>query len=377
VAEDLSEYEQELKQEWASGDGVEPGTKKRRLPQKKSRKNQEAVEEHWFPELSREEMLRTEVYGEYLAKVAAADFYVARYRKRLLGEYTATLTLDQAHSLIRSPAAQVLPTSFFRGMRIPVGDHDAAFLEHEPGLDEAEESVGEYAIIRVWWAENPEGIEQRVQSAVTEGEDLTWLDFRNEEGEDDYMAVRRDSVLGELQRLASSLTERFPWGEAQATWFVLTGEPPLVPPIKVRYTSRPAQVYLEPSGKPERFEYGEVTISAVPWVSEKIVAKAYFNLQQRILPGDENRPLGRRRLELLRFVIQRENPVDLTQARRGRIGTELVEAWDRKNPNWAYGQYKQPTSAFWDAFNDVEELVLHPSWTHPRKVSQSGEAASP
>ena len=376
VAEDLFEYENELQQELASGGGGERTPRKRRQRQRKSRKNQEAVEEHWFPELSDEEMLRVEVYGEYLAKVAAADLYVARYRKRVLGERTATLTPDQAHSLIRSPAAQVLPTSIFRGMRIPVGDHDAAFLDHEPGLDEAEESVGEYAIIRVWWTENPEGMEQRVQSAVTEGEDLTWLEFRNEEGEDAFMAVRQDSVLGELQRLASSLTERFPWPEAQATWFVLTGEPPLVPPVKVRYTSRPAQVYLEPSGDPERFEYGEVTISAAPWVSEKIVADAYFNLQQRILPGDENRPLGQRRLELLRFVIQSENPVELTQARRGRIGKELVESWDRKNPNWAYGQYKQPTSAFWDAFNDVEELVLHPSWTHPRKVSQSGEAES-
>lgn len=147
------------------------------------------------------------------------------------------------------------------------------------------------------------------------------------------MAVRQDSVLGELQQLASSLTERFPWGEAQATWVVLTGEPPLVPPVKVRYTSRPAQVYLEPSGEPERFAYSEVTISAAPWVSEKIVAEAYFNLQQRILPGDENRPLERRRLELLRFVIQREIPIELTRGRRGRIGKELVEAWDQKNPN--------------------------------------------
>ena len=383
VAEDLFAYEKELKQELASRNVGESATRRRRLRQRKSRQNQEVEEEHWFPKLSSEEMLRVEVYGEYLAKVAAADFYVARYRKRVLGERMATLTPHQAHSLIRSPAAQALPANLFRGMRITISDHDAAFLEHESGLDE-EESVGEYTIIRVRWSENPEGIEWRVQSAVTEGEesavtegeDLAWLEFRNEQGEDDYMAVRRDSVLGELQRLASSLTERFPWGEAQATWFVLTGEPPLVPPVKVRYTSRPAQVHLEPSGKPERFAYGEVTISAAPWVPEQIVADAYFNLQQRILPGDENRPLRRRRLELLRFVIQRENPVELTQARRRRIGKDLVEAWDRKNPNWAYGQYTQPTSAFWDAFNDIEELVLQPSWTHPHKVSQSGEAES-
>ena len=129
------------------------------------------------------------------------------------------------------------------------------------------------------------------------------------------------------------------------------------------------RVHLEPSGDIERFTYSEMTISAAPWVSEKIVAEACYNLQSRILPGKQNRPLERRRLELLRFVIQRENPIELTRTRRSRIGKELVEAWDRKNPNWAYGNNRQPTSAFWDAYNDAEKQLLHPSWAHPRKVS--------
>jgi hypothetical protein len=372
-AEDLFEYEKELKQELAS-DG-NPTPRKRRQRQRKSRQNQEVEEEHWFPELSREEMLRAEVYGEYLAKVAAAHFYVARYRKRVLGERTATFTPDQAHSLIRSPAAQALPTSFFRGVRIPVGDHDAAFLDPESHLDE-EESVGDYATIRVRWSENPEGIEWSVQSVVTEGKDGTRLWFRNEKGKDEFIAVRRDSVLGELQRRSSRLTEQFPWREAQATWFILTGEPPLVPPVEVRYTSRPARVHLKPSGDTERFGYGEVNISAAHWVSEQIVAEVFFNLQQRILPGEQNRTLGWRRLELLRFVLERENPVELTRASRRRIGKELVEAWDKEKPHWAYVQYDQPTSAFWDAFNDAESQVMYPSWTHPRKLRQTSADSS-
>jgi hypothetical protein len=208
-----------------------------------------------------------------------------------------------------------------------------------------------------------------VPLAVPGGKDLAWLDFRNEEGEDDFMAVQRDSVLGELQRLASRLAEQFPWREVQATWFILTGEPPLVPPVKVRYTLRPVRVHLEPSGDTERFTYGEVIISAAPWVSEKIVAEAYYNLQSRILRSGQNRPLERRRLELLRFVIQRENPLKLTRARRRRIGKELVEAWDRKHPNWIYGDNPQPTSTFWEAYNDAERQLLHPLWAHPRKVS--------
>ena len=153
-----------------------------------------------------------------------------------------------------------------------------------------------------------------------------------------------------------------------------------MPPVKVRYTLRPVRVQLVPSGDTERFAYGEVTISAAPWVSEKIVAEAYYNLQQRILPGEQNRPLERRRLEVLRFVIQRENPLRLTRGRRRRIGKELVEAWDRKYPHWSYGEYDQPTSAFWDAYNDAEKSVLHPSWTppprKPRKFWLTGDVGS-
>jgi hypothetical protein len=165
--------------------------------------------------------IAAEVYGEYLAKVPAADYYVARYRKRVVDEHTATLTPDQVHSLVRSAAAQALPPSFFRRMRIPIGDHNADLVHSE--FDVEGDLVGGYAPIRVRWSENPEGIERRVPSTVDVGRGSSWLEFRNEKGEDDFMAVRQDSVLGELQRLASRLTEQFLWREAQATWFILTG----------------------------------------------------------------------------------------------------------------------------------------------------------
>ena len=51
VAEDLIEYEKELKQELASGGGGKSTARKRRLGQRKSRQNQGVEEDHWFPEL--------------------------------------------------------------------------------------------------------------------------------------------------------------------------------------------------------------------------------------------------------------------------------------------------------------------------------------
>jgi hypothetical protein len=369
-AEDLFEYEKELRQELATDASTEATARKRRVGQRSPRQDQETAEVHWFPQLDRKTELRAEVYGEYLAKVAADDLYVARYRKRVLGEPMATLTPSQAYSLIRSAAAQTLPPGFFQRMRIPVGDHSAVVLDYEFEGGEGE-SVKDNATIRVWWPENPEGILKRVQSSVSASAYFRWLEFRNEKGVDDSILVQRNSVLGELQRVGNRLAEQFPWREDQATWFTLTGAPPLVSPLKIRYKWHPARVHL-PSGDTTRFTDGEVTISVVPWVPERSVSEAYFNLQRRILQVLHNQPLERPGLELLRFVLQREDPLRLDRARRRKVGKKLVEAWDRKYPNWAFGQYKQPTSAFWDAYNDAESRVMHPVWTLPRKLRQTG-----
>jgi hypothetical protein len=198
----------------------------------------------------------------------------------------------------------------------------------------------------VRWPENPEGILKRVRSSVSGSAYSRWLEFRNEEGEDDSILVQRASVLGELQRVANRLAEQFPWREDQATWFALTGAPPLVSPIKIRYKWHPARVH-HTSGDTTRFTYGEVTISVVPWVPETSVSEAYFNLQRRILQVQQNQPLERPGLELLRFVLEKENPLRLDRARRRKVGRKLVEAWDQAYPHWAYGQDTRPTGTFW------------------------------
>lgn len=293
---------------------------------------------------------------------------MARYRKSVLSEPGATLTPSQAHSLIRSAAAQTLPPGFFRRMRIPVGDYSAEVLDHEVDVGEGE-SVKDYATILVRWPENPEGILKRVRSPVSASAYSSRLEFRNEKDEDASILVQRSSVLGELQRVANRLTEQFPWREDQAAWFTLTGEPPLVSPIKIRYKWHPARIH-HPWGDTTRFTYGEVTISVIPWVPETNVSEAYFNLQRRILQVQQNQPLERPGLELLRFVLQQENPLGLTRARRRKVGRKLVEAWDRKYPHWAYGENTRPTDAFWEAYRDAEDQVMHPLWTHPRKLRE-------
>jgi hypothetical protein len=309
-------------------------------------------------------LLRAEVYEEYLAKVAGADYYVTRYRKKVLGESLTTVTRRQAYRLIRSSAAQALPPSFFRRMQIPVRGHDSELLAYESDVQDAG-VTRDCATVRVTWAENVQGVDMRVMSESNESKYPTLLTFQNEQGHAESIYVWRGSVLGELQRLVSSLIKQFPWSEAQATWFVLTGEPPAVPPVKIRYTLRPVKVQFQPYGDTRRVEYGMVTISAAPWVSEKIVSEAYYNVQERILRNQHNRQLKSHTLELLRFVLSREDPTTLTRARRKQRGKELVEAWNRKYPHWGY---QKSTSDFWRDYSRAERLVTLPKWASPRTL---------
>src|SRR5918993_398953 len=52
-AEELFEYEKELRQELVSDASMDARTTKRRLGQRKNRQDREAAEEHWFPQLDR------------------------------------------------------------------------------------------------------------------------------------------------------------------------------------------------------------------------------------------------------------------------------------------------------------------------------------
>ena len=55
------------------------------------------------------------------------------------------------------------------------------------------------------------------------------------------------SVLGRLRKVASKLSQRYPWEPSTAAWFVLTGDPPGYPHLPQRVRARTLQKTMEPS----------------------------------------------------------------------------------------------------------------------------------
>lgn len=124
--------------------------------------------------------------------------------------------------------------------------------------------------------------------------------------------------MGQLRKLASKLAERYPWETADAAWFVLTGEPPWVPPLTA--TS---------SGPDLAKNHGTITIRAAHWVSEEAVSDLYLKMKSRMHPTHTT---SQRRLTLFRFVTERSSGVNKLD--RGGLVTGLrTPPWRSLQPN--------------------------------------------
>jgi hypothetical protein len=120
------------------------------------------------------------------------------------------------------------------------------------------------------------------------------------------MAPYGKPILGEM-RLCSSLIKRFsdrllvkahPWDVDEAAWFVVTGEVPLVRPIKAKINS--SAVLDSSTG------YTPISLEIQPWVPPETVESAYRQVQRQVI-GNDNRHISEKNLHLLRFVTKQAN----------------------------------------------------------------------
>lgn len=323
-------------------------------------------------DLTAEEALRAEVFEEYLAKAADNDFHVSRFRGNTLGG--RPLHPSSAHRLIRSAAAQALPANWFLAQGVPLVDHEAQLVDYQHKVNTGRFSV-DRATIRITWPGNTGGTTETYDSLPYRDGRLRMLAFVNEDGRAETIPVWSNSVLGELQGLVARLTERLPWQEAQATRYVLTGEPPAVPQVRMQYRWEPARVLLDPD-ESLQVNRALITLRVAPWISEGTVRKIHRDIQGRALGQRDNRRVGTKALKLLRFVIERENPIGLTPSRRRRVGRQLVEAWDQANPHLAFfGKYRQPTSEFWKTYERARILVTEPCYVPPNALRQGNQVS--
>jgi hypothetical protein len=180
----------------------------------------------------------------------------------------------------------------------------------------------------------------------------------NAEGQLQTSWVWEGSPLEKLRRVSEKLAKRYLWQSAQATMFVLTGNIPARPPLRVSYEWKAAGV----GGKALKASQGMVTLEVAPWVSAKTVDRAYRTAQKRILRR-HNRSIKEKTLRLFRFVTERLEPTGLFEGgepryppgEEGMIEDELI----------AYGAYeKRPTGRELVREWDAQPWVRANQWTY-------------
>ena len=309
-------------------------------------------DESFYAQLGVKETRRAEVVEEYVAKVAACERRVFAFRKRFLGG--TVLSPAQADALFTSPAAAYLPFQYFTPFGeslIPLLGHSATLRTDTLKGDEG----GSYSLdIFV----HPPGKTFSVEVQRTER--LLYID---EEGQTQETLVEDHSVLEGLRRLSNYLAAEYPWQEAQATWFVLTGELPALSAA----TGRVSRGSAAP--------YAEITMTVQPWVPADSVRKFYGQLQGRVLKS-RPRALSERNLEVFRFAVgqQEVKPYsdDTPESGLTRHHPKLMRLkqpswrimlgrWNRQYPaghKWHYNYVRN----FQRDFQRAAQAIVSPRW---------------
>jgi hypothetical protein len=309
------------------------------------------------------ELQRKAALEEYLAMCAACDSEVYLFRKRVLGG--ETISKREAWELIESWAARILPRNLFEAWEIPFIGHTAKLEDHT--REPVAKGVRYLATITI----QPPGITKEVQMVTwagtqkTDKQRLVGFEYPDEEGKVRSVWVWSISLLGELRELGEKLGERYRWQQAQAVWFVLTGEIPAVPALQ---TFRQFKSSMAPH------QDCLITVEASPWVSSKAVERAFRKAQIKTLGSGGGRPPGEKNLRLFRFVVERIEPLGLLgeplpDAPEHMVelelvanhwymktpeGKELVREWDETYPQWKYGS---DTRRFWRDYNRIRKTV--------------------
>jgi len=354
---EMEEHVEAAKQMWVAGDEEEQAAKKDFLtdarsllpyveaqvgparPVKTASKKTSRKELRLDDDYEKE---RVEILGEYLAFRGSLHPLVRRFREKVLdGE---TLTPEQAHALVDSPAANRFPMSRFEKEGIPVVGHTARFVEHNVIFKKAcMDKFIEYDYIFV----DPPGEFFRahlpVSVAYEDLEYLWFLGYQRTSNNSAYSSVRRGSeyipipvypgsVLDNLRQLSQRLVAEYGrcWDEAQAAWFVLTDEPVAPRAITATYHDH---------GN-EHLTHGTITLTVEPWVPSETVVKFYQRLQVDML-GRKPRAPERRNLALFKFMTRQSKELLLDRENQGEApalisSRELMERWNRENPDQSY-----------------------------------------
>ena len=131
--------------------------------------------------------------------------------------------------------------------------------------------------------------------------------------------VRKGGILGDLRVLSESLSGRYAWQKAQATVFVLTGNPPLLSSLRGGANLRPSQPISS-----------HITMEIDPTLIPEEVVKGYKKLRDRWIKG-RYRSMSEKHLRLAEFY---RGDKDVSWA-------TLMRRWNEKQGEKAW-TYREP-----------------------------------
>jgi hypothetical protein len=149
-------------------------------------------------------------------------------------------------------------------------------------------------------------------------------------------------VLADLHGVATKLTRTYPWKPSSAAWFILTDEPPWVPPLTAHA-----------SGPDTRLNHGSITITAAHWVPREAVSRFYADVKARMNPAPTP---SMRRLNLFRFVVQHSEGIWEPYREGVNIPSwrPLLHLWNEEYPvshSWHYHDVRNFRRDYQKAFN--------------------------
>jgi hypothetical protein len=170
--------------------------------------------------------------------------------------------------------------------------------------------------------------------------------------EDTYAYISpglRDEIRdGELAQLAHRLERDYSWRRDDAARFVVAGTPPRAQPLTADISTRMFSQYGP--------NHCEITIHAAPWIPSEVVERAFIQVRDQLRGSSGPGTVGERRLEVLRFV---EEQIEKHE-RRPKF-EELLQMWNKKQPHWAYDDYRALSKAYREAYRKV----VYPKYQGP------------
>lgn len=292
---------------------------------------------------------RARAFAEGLAGVAADDPGVRRFRDDALGG--GVLAPEAARAFVASPLACLVSrgTVWRRSLPMPGA---AIASRAEPAACEDDDR------------------ERIVVVVEPPGEPITVYRRRGGQGaalplpDGDPVGYRSGSLVAELHKVAKRLSRSIPlWDDAEAAWFVLTGRPPVLPPLRgeTRYVR----------GALGQWERAVVTLHVEPWVSEKRVAALYRFAQRNI----DQSPIPRRDASLPAWLFKREE-----ERAAGHVLSfeELRRRWNDAHFTRTYPN----RPGWWKAVRGGEKhaaAILRPGYLSPsaRRARQASVDSTP